>query len=693
MLIARTMNVRSGLSLVLVAATAFSCVEQEAIDGHFAGTADEVRACEGSNGVVEGIDVSEYQPTVDWPAVYASGRRFAFIRVSDGVRYEDRSFDGHWSGAKRAGLLRGAYQFFRPGQDPLAQAELLIRKVGRLGAGDLPPVVDVESSDGVSSATLVANLRRWIDRVREGTGREPIVYAAMGFWDTLSGASEFARQPLWVANYGVRCPYLPRDWSRWSFWQYSDQGSVAGIAGGVDVNVFNGTLASLRALAGATEAATPTSPGTSAPEPDASAVFCPAGFAYNTAARLCVSATEAVGPFTAAMTAACVRNGGGATACESDRWALGFARSIRGGEACPPGAAFDASLRHCREGDNVFGPFSRVEVAQCRARGGGAVCEGYRWNRVMVPPANAVFCAEGFAHDTDFDLCANSTDAVGPFTEAMIQRCITAGGGDLACRSSRWNVGFARSIRGRGDCPPGAARDATAGNRCREGDNVFGPFTFAEVDRCKRASGGAVCEGHRWHRSFVSAPAASEPSAPTEPPPSETGRALSVPYFYQYNNRNEPGATCGVTSAAMLLNFFGQSTTPDQLYVRYGKPSGQSPSSLASLYERFGLRSAFTYSGTEAMIRAQLDAGRPVITHGYFTGAGHVLLIVGYDRTGWIVNDPAGRWRGCVRCGYAGTSTSTNGRATHYDFESFRAAAGPDGDYWLSVASRTDVRL
>jgi GH25 family lysozyme M1 (1,4-beta-N-acetylmuramidase) len=662
-----------------------SCAEETEMLSPFAGTVDEVRACEGSSGVVEGIDVSEYQPTVNWSRVRASGRRFAFIRVSDGLRYVDGSFDSHWSGARGAGLLRGAYQFFRASQDPVAQADLLVRKVGRLGAGDLPPVVDVESNDGVSSATLVANLRRWIERVREGTGREPIVYTAVGFWDALAAnTSEFARQKLWVANYGVRCPYLPRDWSTWTFWQYSDRGNVDGISGNVDLNVFNGTIEQLQALAQSSSAPTPSPSPSTAPEPDASSVFCPAGFSYDRALRLCANSDEAVGPFTTAMIARCIEGGGGAATCHGNRWSVAFARSIRGTEVCPPGSAYDASVRHCREGENVFGPFSAAEVEQCRARGGGAVCEGYRWNRAMVPAANAVFCPAGFAHDTDFNLCASATDAVGPFTEAMIRRCIDAGGSDAACRSLRWNVGFARSIRGRDDCPPGARRDASAGGHCVEGDNVFGPFTFAEVDRCKARRGGAVCEGYRWHRSFVT----SEPATMTS-----GGSVLEVPYFYQYNNRNEPGATCGVTSAAMLLNFWGKSTTPDQLYVTYGKSAGQSPSSLASLYERFGLRSAFTYNGTEAMIRRQLDAGRPVITHGYFTSAGHVLVIVGYDRTGWIVNDPAGRWRGCVRCGYSGTSTSTNGRRAHYDYESFRAAAGPDGSYWLSVASRSPVSL
>ncbi|MBL8685498.1 MAG: C39 family peptidase [Myxococcales bacterium] len=677
-------------AVLLLSTLVTACAEEDPLTrDNFAGTVEEVRACEGSDSVVEGIDVSEYQPNVDWARVRASGRRFAFIRVSDGVRYEDRSFDAHWSGARSAGLLRGAYQFFRPGQDPIAQAELFVRKVGRLGVGDLPPVVDVESADGQSSATVVSNLRRWIERVRAGTGREPIVYAASGFWDGLSGTSEFGRYKLWVANYGVRCPYLPRDWSRWAFWQYSDGGSVPGIAGGVDVNVFNGTIDALQALAGGSSSSPMTSPTPGeGPFVDASTVFCPSGFSYEATSRLCANGTEVVGPFTQAMIATCTAQGGGASTCQGNRWSLAFARSIRGTNACPPGTTFDSALRHCREGDNVFGPFSRAEVQQCSARGGGAVCEGYRWSRAMLPASDAVFCPAGTSFDATYKFCASATEAVGPFSAAMVARCIASGGGTDACRSDRWQLGFARSIRGTAACPPGATPDAASSNHCREGDDVFGPFTYAEVDACKSRGGGAVCEGYRWHASFVR-------GATSTPGPMMMGggsnNPITVPYFYQYNNANEPGGTCGVTSAAMVLGFFGQTVTPDQLYTRYGKPSGQSPSSLVGLYERHGLRGAYTYNGTEAMIRAQIDAGRPVITHGYFTGAGHVLVIVGYDSTGFFVNDPAGRWRGCVRCGYAGTSTSTNGLRAHYDYASFRAAAAPDGNYWLSVASRTAV--
>src|SRR6478752_6482672 len=157
------------------------------VDGTEVGeVSSEVRRC-AEDVTVPGIDVSEYQPNVDFDAVRASGRRFAFLRVSDGVRHPDDAFARHWPAAKKAGLLRGAYQYFRAGQDARAQADLLVAAVGRLGPGDLPAVLDIESTDGASDATIVANMKVWLERVEEGTGKKPIVYTAMYFYSSLTG--------------------------------------------------------------------------------------------------------------------------------------------------------------------------------------------------------------------------------------------------------------------------------------------------------------------------------------------------------------------------------------------------------------------------------------------------------------------------------------------------------------------------
>jgi uncharacterized protein YvpB len=281
----------------------------------------------------------------------------------------------------------------------------------------------------------------------------------------------------------------------------------------------------------------------------------------------------------------------------------------------------------------------------------------------------AIWCPAGTSYDATYRLCASATEAIGPFTSIMIERCRDAGGGD-ACANTRWSAALARSTRGTGACPPGAVMDNYLGF-CVEGQSVFGPFSASMVAACKDGGGGSACETMRWARASL---------GPTD------RRWLSAPYFYQYHNAHEPGGTCGLTSASMMLRFWGETVTPDGLYRAYGKARGQSPEGLASLYQAHGLHARYSRAGSFAMIKRQIDAGRPVVVHGWFTSAGHILVVVGYNAQGFIVNDPAGLWSGCVACGYAGR-TPTNGRGALYGYAAFRAAVGFDGDIWLSSAS------
>ena len=196
---------------------------------------------------VQGIDVSDHQGTVDWTAVQQAGKVFVFIKATDGITWTDPDFATNWSGARAAGLLRGAYHFYETDDDPTAQAQNFLSAV-QLQPGDLPPVVDIEKLDSGSTASqTVQDLQTWLDVVQQATGRVPIIYTSPTFWNSL-GTSAFGRYPLWVAEYGVQTPKLPAGWTSWTFWQSSESGTVSGISGSVDLNVFQGTLADLAAL-------------------------------------------------------------------------------------------------------------------------------------------------------------------------------------------------------------------------------------------------------------------------------------------------------------------------------------------------------------------------------------------------------------------------------------------------------------
>src|SRR4051794_32355928 len=88
-----------------------------------ASESDAVVEC-SSGPVTKGIDVSSWQGTINWTKVKASGVHFAIARTGDGLG-KDSHFHANWSGMKSAGLVRGVYQFFRPGKDPIQQADLM----------------------------------------------------------------------------------------------------------------------------------------------------------------------------------------------------------------------------------------------------------------------------------------------------------------------------------------------------------------------------------------------------------------------------------------------------------------------------------------------------------------------------------------------------------------------------------------
>ncbi|MFP5288949.1 MAG: glycoside hydrolase family 25 protein [Thermoanaerobaculia bacterium] len=195
---------------------------------------------------VQGIDVSHFQGVVDWQKVAQAGMSFAFAKATEGITYTDPQFAANWAGIRAAGLLRGAYHFFEANDDATAQAQHFLAMV-QLAAGDLPPVLDVETTAGVSTEQIWSGVSTWLQVVEQATGRRPILYTAPGFWNAHQPDLALTRYPLWLADYAAQ-PVLPDGWTSWLFWQHSQTGSVAGVTGAVDLDLFNGTLEQLHEL-------------------------------------------------------------------------------------------------------------------------------------------------------------------------------------------------------------------------------------------------------------------------------------------------------------------------------------------------------------------------------------------------------------------------------------------------------------
>lgn len=195
---------------------------------------------------LHGVDVSQFQGEIDWQAVRESGVVFAFARALEGETLVDSRFAANWQGMKEAGVVRGAYAFYVADDPPAAQAAAFTRLV-TLEPGDLAPMVDIEHASllrGSPPAGLVADLHTYLELLEAHYGVKPILYTDPDFWNEHMDGS-FGAYPLWVADYDADGPALPDGWDRWTLWQHTDGGSVPGIDGEVDLDLFNGSVREL----------------------------------------------------------------------------------------------------------------------------------------------------------------------------------------------------------------------------------------------------------------------------------------------------------------------------------------------------------------------------------------------------------------------------------------------------------------
>lgn len=199
---------------------------------------------------IHGIDVSYAQGKIDWRKVRAMKEdsvkvSFAFVKATEGLLIVDSYFKRNWREAPKAGITCGAYHFFRPKKNGLWQARFFLQNV-KMEKGDLPPVADIETLDGVTPQNMRKELKAFLKHVEGKTGIKPLIYTNITFYqDYLAGY--FDDYPLWIAHY-----YQPRlklgGSTDWRFWQHSDKARVNGINHAVDFNVFKGDSLSFQAL-------------------------------------------------------------------------------------------------------------------------------------------------------------------------------------------------------------------------------------------------------------------------------------------------------------------------------------------------------------------------------------------------------------------------------------------------------------
>ncbi len=199
---------------------------------------------------IRGIDISHYQPHIDWEQLQQARLngfpiRFVIVKATEGVTVRDRLFHENYRQARNHGFVVGAYHFFRPDTNPHAQARFYLENI-RLKSGDMPAILDVEVRGTKPLNEFRANVLQWLRLVEEATGAPPIIYSGVSFKNQYLQTKDFDRYPFWAAHYTGQSK--PRYQGKWMLWQYSDQGRINGISGPVDLNLFNGKIDDFRCL-------------------------------------------------------------------------------------------------------------------------------------------------------------------------------------------------------------------------------------------------------------------------------------------------------------------------------------------------------------------------------------------------------------------------------------------------------------
>jgi len=196
---------------------------------------------------------------IDWDKLATDKRVVAIIhRATIGDR-ADRKYAERRDEAKKRGYKWGAYHFGKPG-DPNKQADFFLA-TAKPAADDLI-ALDLESTDGSKHMSL-DEARAFIKRIKEKTGRYPLVYANNEVAKAISdqhGVDEiFAKTCLWYARFKRSVTDFPTGtWNTYALWQFSSEQNCAaanrsaclytvpGTEYDMDVDVFNGTIQELR---------------------------------------------------------------------------------------------------------------------------------------------------------------------------------------------------------------------------------------------------------------------------------------------------------------------------------------------------------------------------------------------------------------------------------------------------------------
>lgn len=192
-----------------------------------------------SPDLLYGIDVSEWQGSIDYREVANTDIEIVYIRSSEGNNYVDPFFKENYERAKANGLKVGFYHFLtaRNVREAEEQARFFVSVI-RETEPDCRLAMDFEIFDGLGIDEINDISSAFLETTEMLSGKDVVIYS-----DAFNARAKFSqelanRYPIWVADYFVEEPEDNGKWSSWVGFQYTDRGKILGIKGNVDRDFY-----------------------------------------------------------------------------------------------------------------------------------------------------------------------------------------------------------------------------------------------------------------------------------------------------------------------------------------------------------------------------------------------------------------------------------------------------------------------
>lgn len=191
---------------------------------------------DASTMIYDGIDVSNYQKDIDWRATAKDKNiKFVYVKATEGANHKQHRYVYNIENARKHGIKVGSYHFFRTTSSVESQFRNFISIV-KPEDQDLVPLIDVETRKGWSGEQLADSVKLFADMLEDYYGCKPMIYTGASFYNSFLSRT-LKGYKLFIARYSKSEPRLND--AKWTLWQFSERGRIAGIDHYVDLSRFN----------------------------------------------------------------------------------------------------------------------------------------------------------------------------------------------------------------------------------------------------------------------------------------------------------------------------------------------------------------------------------------------------------------------------------------------------------------------